>query len=201
MKTLATILATLLLTFTTSFAKNNSGKTDRAHFGAGLSQMNTGTGFGTGYTINANVMKGRKSLEMSVIYSERESKLSGGDFKYKIFLGNIHRIDDVYKVYKPYLQYNLIYQRGKSYAPDLIELGGTTYEFSTKPGVVVSIGHFLAFGNKIRLFGNTYLDSSLGLGYYRGSLDIGTGEGAWEIEGTNTGFTYSIKIGLGYTFN
>jgi hypothetical protein len=201
MKTLAMIIAMILLTITTGFAKKNAKTIDQVHYGAALSQNNNGTGQSKGYTINANVVKGRKSLELGIIYSERESKFAGGDFKYRIFLGNIRRIEDVNKIYKPYLQYNLIYQKGTSYTPDLINLDNATYEVPAEPGVVSTIGHFLAYGNKVKLFGNAYLDSSLGLGIYRGSLNKINGPDTWGVHGTNTGFTYSFKIGFGYTFN
>lgn len=200
MKNLIITLATLLLTITMGFAKRNEGVTDFVHYGAGLSTINAGTGYGTGYTISANVIKGRRSLELGIIYSERESKFSGGDFKYRIYLGNIYRIENENNIYKPYLQYNLLYECATTDAPDIVDLGGTNYEIASDPGVVSMIGHFLSYGNKIRFLGNTYIDSSLGLGVYRGSLGNSDGEGTWAIQGTNTSITYSFKIGVGYTF-
>jgi hypothetical protein len=198
---LVTFLAILLTTFTTSFAKRDIDATDHVQYGAGLSQINTGTGYGTGYAISASVLKGRRSLDFGIIYSERESKFSGGDFKYKIFLGNMDRIADADKLYKGYLQYNLLYQRGLSYGPDLIDLGGTSYEVPADQGTVISIGHFLAYGNRIRLFGNSFIDSSLGFGIYTGTFDNSDRLGNWAIQGTDSYFTYSFKIGLGYSFN
>jgi hypothetical protein len=183
------------------FAKRNAGVTDLAHYGAGLSEINAGTGYGTGYTLSANVVKGRKSLELGIIYSERESKFSGGDFKYRIYLGNISRIENENKLYKPYLQYNLLYENTTSTAPSTVDLGGSNYEIGSDPTVVCMIGHFISYGNKIKFLGNTYIDSSLGFGVYKSSADNNENEGSWAIQGTNENLTYTFKIGLGYTFN
>jgi hypothetical protein len=201
MKASIIITAILLLTATNGFSKKNAVAIDDSHYGIGLSQINTGTGQGIGYGINANVCKGRKSLEVGLLYSDRESKFSGGDFKYKIFLGNIYRVEDQNKLYKPYLQYNLIYQKGTSFSPDQVTLGGATYDIATEPGTVATIGHFLAYGNKIKLIGNTYLDSSFGLGYYMGSIDKVNGPNTIGLHNENGGLTFALKIGFGYTFN
>jgi hypothetical protein len=201
MKASLLITALLLLTATTGYSKKNAVTLDYSHYGVGLSEISTGTGQGTGYAVNANVCRGRKSLEVGLIYSDRESKFSGGDFKYKIFLGNIYRVEDQNKMYKPYIQYNLIYQKGTSAAPDQISLGNTTYDIVSEPGTVATIGHYLAFGNKIRLFGNAYLDSSIGLGYYIGALDKVNGPNTIGIHNGNNGLTYAVKIGFGYTIN
>ena len=201
MKALVAILATLLLTATWAYGKKNAGKLDGSHYGIGLSEINTGTGHGVGYAFNANILKGRKSLEVGLIYSDRESKVAGGDFKYEIYLGNIHRIENGNKIYQPYIQYNLIYEKGTSYSPDIVNLNGTQYEINSNPGTVATIGHFFSYGNKIRIFDNAYFDSSLGLGMYRGSLDKVNGPDTWGIHNTNSGFTFSFKIGFGYTFN
>jgi hypothetical protein len=88
-----------------------------------------------------------------------------------------------------------------SYAPDVVELNGQTYEIPTEPGMIATIGHYIAYGNKVKLFGHTYLDSSLGLGFYQGSLDQVNGPDSWGIHNGNSGLTFSFKIGLGYTFN
>ena len=201
MKSRVVILASLLLTATWVYGKKNAGQVDASHYGIGLSQINTGTGHGVGYSFNANILRGRRSLEVGLIYSERESKVAGGDFKYEVYLGNIHRIENGRMIYQPYLQYNLMYEKGTSYSPDIVELDGSSYEVPSSPGTVATMGHFLAYGNKIRIFDNAYLDSSMGLGMYRGSLDKVNGPGTWGIHNTNSGFTFSFKIGFGYTFN
>jgi hypothetical protein len=201
MKASIIITAILLLTATTGYSKKNAVATELSHYGVGFSEINTGTGQGMGYGINANICKGRKSLEVGFIYSDRESKISGGDFKYKIFLGNLYRVEDQNKLFKPYFQYNLIYQKGTSYSPDQVTLGGAKYDIASEPGTVATIGHYLAYGNKIRLFGSTYLDSSLGFGYYMGSIDKVNGPNTIGIHNENSGLTFAVKIGLGYTFN
>ena len=171
------------------------------HYAVNLSQINSGSGHGMGYSFNGNIMKGRKALEVGLIYSQRELKISGADFKYRIFLGNIYRLDGNKNIFSPYIQYNLIYQKGMSYRPDEVQLGSETYKVPTEPGMISTMGHYLAGGNKIRLFNRAYLDTSLGLGIYQGSLDKTEDPGTWGIHKGNYGFTYAFKVGFGYTFN
>lgn len=201
MKTLVAISAILLLTISTILAKKDPETTDKVRYGALVSEIDAGTGHGSGYSINANVLEGRKSLEVGIIYSKRDSKFAGADFKYRILLGNIHQVEDENRLFKPYLQYNLLYQKSISYAPERGQIADLTMENPPIPGVVTTFGHFLAYGNKIRFFGNLYFDSSLGFGLFSGLLNEPTRQGTWIIKGTNTGFTYSFKIGIGYNFN
>jgi hypothetical protein len=201
MKALAIIIAALILTGTSVFGKKNAVVVENTHYGVGLAQVNSGSGQGAGYSINGSILKGRKSLEVGLIYSDQESKIAGGDFKYRIMLGNIHRIEDQNKVFTPYLQYNLMYQKCMSYAPDFVNLAGEEYEVTGKPGTIATMGHYLEYGNKIRIFGRAYFDTAIGLGVYQGSVDKINGPDTWGIHGTNSGMTYAFKIGFGYTFN
>ena len=201
MKTGTIILATLLLTSNLVFGKKNAVVIQGTQYAVNLSQINSGNGYGVGYTFNGSLIKGRKALEVGLIYSDRESKISGGDFKYRIFLGNIYRIQGNDKLFTPYIQYNLIYQKGTSYAPDVVQLGSETYTVPSEPGIVSSMGHYLGGGNKIRLFNRAYLDTSIGLGIYLGSLDKTEKPNTWGIHKDNYGFTYAFKVGFGYTFN
>jgi hypothetical protein len=182
------------------YAEENTPGTFEAVYGVSVSHINTGTGHGPGYAVNANVNKGRKTLEVGLVYSNRDSKIGGADFRYRVLLGDISRIQGNDKLYTAYLQYNLMYQKGMSYSPDLVTLGDTEYEVESDPGVVATMGHFIAYGNKIKLFNNVYVDASLGLGYYVGSLDKINGPGTFGIHNENSGLTYSLKVGIGYTF-
>lgn len=183
------------------FGKNNAVQLVDTYYAVCFSQIYSGSGHGTGYTINGSVNKGRKALEVGLIYSDRESKISGADFKYRLLLGNLYRIQQNEKIFTPYLQYNLIYQKGISYSSDVAQLGSETYSIPSEPGTVSTMGHYLAYGNKIRLFNRAYFDTSLGLGVYKGSLNKVNGPGTWGIHGENHGFTFAFKVGFGYTFN
>ncbi len=198
-----TIIAISLILITTSaylLAEESSEGTSKAYYGFSTSIINTGTGHGIGYTINGNITKGRKSLEVGLIYSDRDSKIGGGDFKYRIFLGNMDRLHSDSKIFTAYLQYNLVYQKGMSCSPEIVSLGDVTYMIESDPGMIATIGHYISYGNKIQVFRNAYFDTSLGFGYYKGSLDKVNGPGTFGIHNENSGFTYSFKIGFGYTF-
>ena len=59
MKTLTLILATLLLTTNLIFGKKNAVQLMETHYAVNLSQINSGSGHGVGYTFNGNIMKGQ----------------------------------------------------------------------------------------------------------------------------------------------
>jgi hypothetical protein len=201
MKNLVAILAIILLATTTAWGRRNAIKIEDTHYAVNLAQVNTGSGHGPGYSMNGAIIKGRKSLEVGLIYNEQEEKIAGGDFKYRIFLGNLYTLQDENKIYKPYLQYNLMYQKGMSHSSELVQLGGETFEVESEPGTVATMGHYLSFGNKIKLFDRAFFDTSLGLGVYQGSMDPVNGPDTWGIHGENNGMTFAFKIGFGYTFN
>lgn len=201
MKKSVLFISFLLLVFSISYSKKNIETSTDPVYGFGISHINTGTGHGIGYTLSASVLKGRKSLEVGLIYSDRESKIGGGDFQYKIYLGNISRVNDSHKRLKPYLQYNLVYQRGTSYSNNVVTLNNKSYEMESEPGKIATIGHYLGYGNKISLSGKVYIDSFLGFGFYIGSLDKTRHPDTFGIHNENNGFTYSIKVGISYIFN
>jgi len=194
-------LITLLLTSSLVFGKKNAVQIIETHYAVGLSQINSGSGHGVGYTFNGSIIKGRKALEVGLIYNDRESKITGGDFKYRVFLGNLYRIQGNENIFTPYLQYNLVYQKGTSYSPDVVQAGSESYTVPSDPGVISTLGHYFAGGNKLRLFSRAYLDTSLGLGVYQGSMDRINGPETWGIHKENYGFTFAFKVGFGYTFN
>ncbi len=202
MKSPAIILAILITSSTYCFAKKN-GIVDvkEKYYGVSVAQVNAGNGHGTGYAFNANINKGRKSLEFGVLYNENEEKLSGADLKYRIMLGDKSRVVTQSNFYQPYLQYNLMYQKGTSYAAETMTLGDQTVEIDSDPATIATIGHYLAYGNKISIFGNAYLDTSIGIGLYQGSINNELEASAWGIHNENGGLTFSLKIGFGYTFN
>lgn len=200
MKRLVLISTILLLSsFTLIFGKKNTIQIqEETYYAASIAHIHTGSGHGAGYAFSGIVMRGRKSLEAGFIYSDRESKVAGCDIRYRIMLGNLCSIQQNGRKFIPYLQYNLMYEKGISYASDLVELGSEIYEIPSEPGTVATMGHYLGYGNKIKLFNKTYIDTSIGLGVYQGSLDHLNGPGTWGIHYDNCGFTYSFKIGIGY---
>jgi hypothetical protein len=203
MRQLSVILTLLFLTTINSFGEKgqNAETVDVSYYGFGISQIHTGSGHGNGYAICGNITKGRKAIEAGIIYSERESKFAGGDFKYKIYFRNISKLQDNKTIFKPYIQYNIVYQKGMSASPDVVYLGEKTVVIEdTEPGQIATIGHYLCYGNRVKVMGNAYFESSLGFGVYQGSLDKVNGPGTFGIHKDNYGFTYSFKLGFGYTF-
>ena len=194
------IVLIMLLFSTLVFSKKNTRQIIETQYAISLSQISTGSGHGVGYTINGSIIKGKKALEAGLIYNEKESRISGGDFKYQIILGDLNRIQSDKKLYIPYLQFNLVYRNGMSNSPDVLKLGSETYSLPSKPGMISTMGHYLAYGNKIRLFNRVYFDTSLGFGFYLGSLDKVNDPDTFGIHYGNSGFTYAFKVGFGYAF-
>jgi hypothetical protein len=190
----------LFVVFTSAFGENKEIQIIETHYGVSIMQIRTGSGHGIGYTLNGSICKGRKTLEVGMILSESEWRITGCDFKYQLMIGNLNRIQSENKIYKPYIQINLIYRKALSYSSDLVKLGAETYDIPSKPGMISTIGHYMAYGNKIRLVDRVSLDTSLGFGFYMGSIDKVNGPGTFGIHYENSGFTFSFKAGLAYSF-
>ena len=202
MRTLIIIAAVLMTLPTSVQAKRKHIATEVSpYYGIKVEQMTTGSGHGTGYTLNAQVNQGRKALEVGLIYNAKSEKLSGSDLRCKLFLGSPYRVSNSNKAYKPYLQYNVVFQKGLSTGNEVVNLGGVDYEIQQAPGMIATFGHYLGYGNKIQIFDNAYIDSSLGFGVYQGSIDKINGPDTFGYHHNNYGLTYSFKIGFGYTFN
>jgi hypothetical protein len=199
MKRIITITATL---FFAVLAGLSQGIESDALYGVNFSTIYSGSGHGSGYVINGNILKGRKSLEVGLIYKENEQKILGGDFKYKVFLGELGRLNSENTIIKPYLQYNLIYQKATSTEPTVIELGKSTVEIENEdPGLVATMEHYAGMGLQVKIFNNAYLDTSCGLGTYFGSIGKTKTDNTIGIHKDNHGYTVAFKVGLGYRFN
>ena len=194
------ILLYLTIISTTTYAEIEIVQSVDTQYGLSISFINAGTGHGNGYTLNGNVRQKRKSLEVGLIYSERERGIAGADIKFRVFPFKFEFLKYRNFPIKSYLQYNILFQKSMSYTSEILELGGKRYEMPAKPGKIATFGHFIAFGSQIWMFRQIYFDTSLGLGIYQGSLDKINGPGTPGIHWENSGITYSFKFGIGYLF-
>ena len=183
-----------------SFAETEISTNYETVFGLSLAAINAGTGHGTGYTLNGSVRQNRKSLEVGIIYSEKERGLAGADIKFRLFPRKFDFLANNNFPVISFFEYNIIFQKSTSSSPEILELGGVNYELPAKPGKISTFSHFVNFGSQIWLFKQVYIDTSFGLGIYNGSLDQVNGPGTPGIHWQNAGLTYSYKIGLGYLF-
>ena len=200
MKTQVLILLFLFFILSDIKAITRNTPTNIFYYNIKSGLLTTGSGHGKGYTLNFQINNGRKALEAGVIFNANNHKLSGCDIRYKIYLGSFYRVLSMNKIYKPYLQYNLVFQKGKSTGEEIVSLNGVEYIIQQDPGMIATIGQYLGYGNKITLFNNAYLDSSLGFGIYQGSLDKINEPNTFGYHKDNFGLTYSLKIGFGYIF-
>lgn len=172
----------------------------KTKYGLIISFINAGTGHGNGYTLNGYVREKRKALEIGIIYSEMERGIAGADINIRFYPNKFNFLENNYFPVISYLQYNILFQKSTSFAPQIIEFGGVKYEISGKPGKIATFGHYLVFGSQLWLFKQVNIDTSLGIGVYHGSLDQINGPGTIGIHWENFGITYSFKIGIGYLF-
>lgn len=196
---MTTIFAILTIKVSAQYDKE---KEFDSHFGVNVSQIHSGSGHGHGLSLNTNVQKGRKSLEVGAIYQTRENKIAGADLRYKVFFGQFNEVIYRNKLFKPYFQYNLIYQVATVDAPTIVNRTKSTIELpDDEPGFIGTMEHYAAFGMQFRFYNSFYIDSSLGLGVYIGSIDKENGADTFGVHKENHGFTASFKIGIGYRFN
>ncbi len=91
MREFSLLIVAVALSFTLS-AQNpqNFG----VFYGVDMSQVYTGSGHGSSLAVNTNIQKGRRSLELGMLYQQDQSRISGGDVEYKIFLGKNAFLDN-----------------------------------------------------------------------------------------------------------
>jgi hypothetical protein len=199
-----TIIIVILVAAIPLIAKSQYSKEDEyhSHYGMNVSSINTGSGHGHGVSINTNIQKGNKSLEVGAIFQNSENKISGADLRYKIFVGHFDDLQYRKKIFSPYIQYNLIYRKVTVDAPVVITRDKSTIEIPvSEPGTIATMEHYASLGFQLKLYNRFYFDNTMGLGVYIGSIDKVNKPHGFGLHMDNYGFTGSIKIGLGYRFN
>jgi hypothetical protein len=195
------LMGIMVLLSAITFGNNDTLSIKKKNYNFSTAIVNSGSGQGMGYTLGAGINEGRKTFEAGLIFDQRDGKISGASIQYRITLGSQTVINSRTPMFIPYLQYHLLYQKGLSYSADIIELEGKEYILPAEAGVVATMGHYLATGAKIRLLDRLYVDTSIGLGAYFGSMDKVNGPGTWGIHHENNGFTFAYKIGFCYTLS
>lgn len=183
------------------------GIRDGAYYGINVAEFYTGSGHGSSFVFNTNVQQGRRSLEFGVVYQEQDNRISGGNAKFKMFLGRnayISRYSSSKGMkLKPYLQYNCIYHSSKVNTPDFIPAGSkkSTYpELPSTPGTIASMEHYTGGGLQLFVSRNIWIDASMGLGAYIGAIDHENQPNTLGIHVENGGFVLAFDFGLGYKF-
>ncbi len=178
------------------------------YYGISVTQFHTGSGHGSSYVMNTNVQKGRKSLELGMVFEEENERISGGNAKYKVFLGknafieNIHHAHSFISV-KPYLYHNCIYHSSVVNTPDFTPPSGkksTFPELPSSPGTIASMEHYAGLGLELFIAKNISIDGSMGFGTYIGSVDKYKSPSTFGIHNDNYGFVLAFEFGFGYTF-
>ncbi len=175
-------------------------------YGMDLGQVYTGSGHGSSFSMNADIQKGRRSIEVGVLYQQNQDRISGGNMEYKIFLGKNAFLDNEENqgiTIKPYIHYNCIYHSSMVDVPDFIPPGTkkSTYpELPSSPGTIATMEHYAGMGVQVMIASNICLDGSMGFGTYIGSLDKINAPKTFGIHRENYGFVVAVEFGLGYKF-
>jgi len=134
------------------------------YYGVNLSQFHTGSGHGSSYVINTNIRRGRKALDFGMVYQGADKRISGGDVKYKVFMGKNAFLESQQEEHgisvKPYIHYNCIYQSSRVVTPDVAPTGmkKSTYpELPSSPGTIASMEHYAGLGIQVFLAKNICL--------------------------------------------
>lgn len=200
------LLITLALIF--SLTVFSQAEKFGVNYGVNVGQFYTGSGHGSGFIMNTNIQKGRKSLEFGMIYEENENRLSGGNAKYKVFLGknafsNQSSSAGGIKL-KPYVHYDCIYQSSKVNTPDYIpgisDKKSSLPELPSTEGTVASMEHYTGLGIQVFIAKNICIDGSMGIGAYIGAIDHYNDPTTIGIHNENSGFVLAFDFSLGYKF-
>jgi len=203
MKKLISIYLFLFLLFPLFSQNDEYG----VYYGVNISQFHTGSGHGSSYVFHSNIQKGRRSLDLGMIYQEADKRISGGDVKYKIFLGKNafpetnEQHDGIH--IRPYFHYNCIYQSSRVMTPDVSPTGrkkSAFPELPSSPGTIATMEHYAGIGFQVHISQHFCIDMSAGTGAYVGSLDKYNAPSTAGIHKENHGFVFSFEAGMGYKF-
>jgi hypothetical protein len=204
MKKLVLVLISSIIVLVLDAQTNN---VSNVYYGLTISGFHTGSSYDSNYAINSNVQKGRRSLEMGIIYQESQNRVSGGGVKYKVYLGKNAFMEKQNArsgiIVKTYLHYNCIYHNTKVTVPHHVPVNSRKSAFPelpAPPGTVATMEHYSGFGMQLFISRNICIDASAGLGTYIGSLDKKNAPNTIGIHKDNHGFVLAFEFGLGYRF-
>lgn len=207
LKALFQIIFLLLLFFLFTEGRSQDKNGDNVYFGMNVNQFQSGSGHNSSLVMKSTLQKGRRSIELGMMYESENTRVSGADLKYKHFLGQRASIEHFQKdkaiKLKPYIHYSCIYHSAKVNTPDFIPQGSkkSMYpELPSSPGTVATMEHFTGLGMQVYLSANVCLDSSIGLGTYIGSVDHINTPKTIGIHKENHGYVLAVEFGLGYKF-
>jgi hypothetical protein len=199
MKTLATLLTAAALTISSFATEKTKEYSNDARYGFAVSQNHSGSGHGSNVTLNTNVRKGNKSLELGAIYRAEENKVAGADVKYKVFFGTPSEFVFQNKKVRTYFQYNCIYQQKAVQDAVSGTLKSADNAAVSGESKVSTIEHYAGFGLQVKVMNRVHLEGSVGAGGYIGSLKSASQSPVVEPMEKNGGYTVSFKLGLGFT--
>lgn len=165
------------------------------------------------YTDNGNLSAGlnfvmeRRTYELALIIDEKEG-INGAEFSHKFFL-NKNRSNDKFDIgnysLRPYVVYNLVYQRALSQRQldnNLIIDGSDYYAVADleKPEKVTTIEHYIGLGVERDIFSHIFINANVFTGIHLGLNNNNNKIDASKDQHQENAYSWNVKFGFGYRF-
>jgi len=158
-------------------------------------------------TVGLNIVKARRTYELAAIIDEEEG-VNGAEFVHKIFLNKKKESEDYHLgnySFRPYLVYNLVYQREISntqknnnliiYGSDYIDVANIE-----EPEKVTLIQHYIGIGLEQDLFEHLFLNASVFSGIHLGENNNNNKIDPAKDQKQENAYSWNVKFGFGYRF-
>lgn len=160
--------------------------------------FNTSSGFRPGININFAMEDSRKLLSLGIYYDTESEKIVGLNLMHEIKLGKFKKRNETH--INPYLFYNFIFR--VTYMPKSLLIGDQA-SLSSLEGEKVrfsSIEHYIGMGININITKFIFIKSTLGFGYYFGSIKKPSDNLLMGLKNGGNGFSILEKAGIGIKF-
>jgi hypothetical protein len=173
----------------------------KVNYGAGISVSHSGSGHGTNMVFSILTQNNFKGMEFGVSFSPENMKLKGGEFKYKAFTGKFdHYFGNT--LFRPYFVYDFMYNMEKSFEPDVFYYKDEAFYMEDPDGgKIATMEHYAGMGMHMMFSNKFFIESSLGLGAYLGSISKLSDPGWLGFHEVNHGFTTTMKFSMGIMLN
>lgn len=158
-------------------------------------------------TAGLNIVQARRTYELAIIIDDVEG-INGAEFVHKIFLNKKKNLEEYcigdYSI-RPYIVYNLVYQRVISQEQidnNLIIYGSDYYQVSNieKPEKVTIIRHYIGLGVERDIFSHLFVNASAFTGIHLGKNNNNNKIDPTKNQHQENAYSWNVKFGFGYRF-
>ena len=158
-------------------------------------------------TVGLNLVMARRTYELAAIIDEEEG-INGAEFIHKIFLNRKDRSDDYHignYSLRPYVVYNLVYQREISNTQKNNNLIITESDFYyvgdlEESEKVTLIRHYVGIGLEQDIFQHLFINASAFTGILLGKNNNNNKIEPAKDQTQENAYSWNVKFGFGYRF-